>query len=139
MQNWYAALFFLLFVLWIGGLGFWNKRKSEQRLDELRAVKKNKEYPNNHHVPDVGYYHATAGLWHERPWNEYREGQGYYWDGSWHAEPDQRQVLFSVPKQGEVERVNEMWFAANPERVRRYQEEVERSGFGSSNGRTSGS
>ncbi len=98
-----------------------------------------KEYPNNHYVADVGYYHATAGVWHQKPWNEYREGLGYYWDGIYHAEPDQRQVAFSTPKPGEVERVNEIWFSANPANLQRYREEAQRSGFGSSSERTSGS
>ena len=105
----------------------------------FRAVNKDHEYPNNHRVIEAGYYHATSGGWYERPWNEYREGHGYFWDGAWHTEPDQRQVSSSTPHPSEVERVNALWFAADPERLRKFNEEAERSGFGDSTGRTSGS
>ena len=50
------------------------------------------EYPNNHHVMGVGYYHAASQRWFPYPWNEYREGQGYYWNETWNATPDQRMV-----------------------------------------------
>jgi hypothetical protein len=139
MQNWQPTLIILAIILWVLGLQVWNKRKAEQHMAPFRAVNKDHKYANNHRVIEAGYYHATSGMWHERPWNEYREGQGYYWDGGWHAEPDQRQVASSTPQPGEVERVNALWFAADPERLRKYNEEVERSGFGDSTGRTSGS
>ena len=117
----------------------WTQRKAEMRLHALRAVNAKTDYANNHLVSAVGYYHAASKVWHERPWNEYREGLGYYWNGEWHLEPDQRQVASSAPIPGEIDRVNGLWFAANPGKKFLYDEEVERSGFGGSNGRTSGS
>ena len=135
MQNW-TPVIIILFFLWILAAPMWSRWRVEKRLDALRAVIAEQDYANNHRVGDVGYYHATSGVWYPRPWNEYREGEGYYWDGAWHLEPDQTLVPSSVPKPGEVERVNSLWFAANPERLKQYNEQLERSGFGGSNGRT---
>ena len=97
------------------------------------------EYPNNHHVFGVGYYHAAGGQWHAHPWNEFRDGQGYYWDGGWHRAPDQRQVLTSVPEPGEIERVNRVWRLAGPARTAEFWSEVDRFGFGIAIGRRQGS
>src|ERR1044071_6753606 len=72
------------------------------------------EYPNNHHVMGVGYYHAAGLRWYPYPWNEYREDRGYYWDGAWHATPDQRMVPTSAPSTSEVDRVNQEWRNADP-------------------------
>jgi hypothetical protein len=95
-------------------------------------------YPNNHHVLGVGYYHAAGGSWHVHPWNEFREGMGYFWDGEWHAEPDIRQVAASVPKPGEIDRVNSVWRAAGPGRAEKFWSDVDRFGFGTAIGRRHG-
>ncbi len=139
MQNWLPAVSLFIIILWFLGADLWSKRKVAQRLEQFRSVNAGREYPNNYHIAEVGYYHATSGLWHERPWNTYREGQGYYWDGAWHVEPDQRHLAASTPNPGEVDRVNAIWFAADPGRLKKYNDEVEWSGFGSSSERTSGS
>ena len=97
------------------------------------------EYPNNHHVMGVGYYHAAAQRWFPYPWNEYREGRGYYWNGTWNATPDQGIVLKSTPPASVVERVNEEWRRADPDRAERFWETVEHEGFGTAIRRSEGS
>jgi hypothetical protein len=110
-----------------------------RKLARMSVVRPGIEYPNNHHVLGVGYYHAAALTWFSQPWNEYREGRGYYWDGAWNAAPDQRMVLKSLPSSAEVERVNREWRKANPGRTRRFWETVEREGFGTAIRRSEGS
>ena len=139
MQNWAPILVISVVILWMMAGTMWSRKRHEQRLDALRAVLGGQEYANHHQVAGVGYYHAATGRWYERPWNEYREGQGYFWDGRWRPKPDQRHVASSIPQPGEIERVNSLWFAANPEKLKQFNDVVERSGFGGSNERTSGS
>lgn len=110
-----------------------------RKLARMSVVQAGVGYPNNHHVMGVGYYHAASRMWFAHPWNEYREDQGYYWDGGWHAEPDQRMVLKSLPVPVEVERVNREWRKADPDRMRRFWQSVEREGFGTAIRRSEGS
>src|SRR5438045_236623 len=105
----------------------------------MSAVNSGVEYPNNHHVMGVGYYHAASQRWFPNPWNEYREGRGYYWDGSWNTAPDQRMVLKSTPPVSEVERVNQEWRKADPDRSRQFWKTVEHEGFGTAIRRSEGS
>ena len=105
----------------------------------LSIVQAGAEYPNNHHVLGVGYYHAAARRWFPHPWNEFRETQGYYWDGTWHPAPDQRTVLKSAPPEGEIFRVNQEWRSADPDRMQRFWSTVERQGFGTALRRSEGS
>lgn len=119
--------------------GLWNEYQRSARREATEVVKVGVEYPNNHHVLGVGYYHATSGGWHTFPWNEFREGSGYFWDGKWHPEPDTRQVLSSVPTPLEVVRVNKEWRLADANNAGEFWKDVERGGFGYALGRTRGS
>ena len=105
----------------------------------MSMVKPGVEYPNNHHVMGVGYYHAAALRWLPHPWNEYREGRGYYWKGTWNSAPDQNMVLKSTPPASEVERVNQEWRKADPDRARQFWKTVEHEGFGTAIRRSEGS
>ena len=105
----------------------------------MSVVKPGVEYPNNHHVMGVGYYHAVSQRWFPHPWNEYRENRGYYWNGTWNATADQRMVLKSPALVSEVERVNQEWRKADPDRSRRFWETVEHEGFGTAIRRSEGS
>jgi len=111
----------------------------QRKLAKMSVVKPGVEYPNNHHVMGVGYYHATSQRWFPHPWNEYREDRGYYWNGTWNTTPDQRMVLKSPPTLSEVERVNQEWRKADPDRTRRFWETVEHEGFGTAIRRSEGS
>jgi hypothetical protein len=95
-------------------------------------------YPNNHFVDGAGYYHAAYHRWFPHPWNEFREGQGYYWNGDWHLDPDQTFANDSRPGTEEIQRVNALWCASNPSRHRAYLKAVKRFGFGISEGRREG-
>ncbi|HXI69706.1 MAG TPA: hypothetical protein VNN22_05040 [Verrucomicrobiae bacterium] len=110
-----------------------------RKLASMTVVKPGTEYPNNHHVLGVGYYHAASQLWFSHPWNEYREDRGYYWGGTWNPTPDQRMVSKSIPLTSEVERVNQAWRKADPDRVRRFWVAVEQEGFGTAIRRSEGS
>lgn len=110
-----------------------------RKLATMTVVSPGVEYPNNHHVMGVGYYHAAAQRWLSHPWNEYRENRGYYWDGAWHATPDQRMVLKSTPSASEVDRVNQEWRNADPDRAQRFWNTVEQQGFGTAIRRSEGS
>ncbi len=133
--GWYIVSFiFFLFCLLS-----WYEYERKSLLAHSKAVSAGKEYPNNHHVIGVGYYHATCRKWHHHPWNEYREGAGYFWDGKWNAEPDLRQVSASEPEQEEIDRVNKLWRKADPDNMRRFWADVERGGFGYAVNRTRGS
>lgn len=134
MEYLILAFFLALIGLFILGLV-----QDARKYANVSVVQAGVEYPNNHHVMGVGYYHAASGMWFSHPWNEYREDQGYYWDGGWHAEPDQRMVLKSLPVQVEVERVNREWRKADPDRMRRFWQVVEREGFGTAIRRSEGS
>ena len=105
----------------------------------VNVVQPGLEYPNNHHVMGVGYYHAASQKWFPSPWNEYREGRGYYWNGTWNPTPDQRMVPKSTPPASEVEHVNQEWRKADPDSSRRFWETVEREGFGTAIRRSEGS
>lgn len=109
------------------------------KFDNMSAVNPGLEYPNNLHVMGVGYYHAASQRWFRYPWNEYREGLGYYWNGMWNPTPDQRMVLKSMPSATEVERVNQEWRKADPDRARQFWETVEHEGFGTAIRRSEGS
>jgi hypothetical protein len=126
-------------IIVVAGLLVLSKIFHEHKFDKLNVVNPGVEYPNNHHVMGVGYYHAAAQRWFPQPWNEYREGRGYYWDGTWKTTPDQRMVLKSTPPASEVERVNQQWRKADPDRARQFWETVEREGFGTAIRRSEGS
>jgi hypothetical protein len=117
----------------------WDDYRKKKRLAAMKAVTEGKEYPNNHHVFGVGYYHATSGVWYQKPWNEFRESHGYFWDGAWHPEPDLRQVLFSMPKVEEITRVNEEWRKADPDHMARFWYQVDIAGFGNATKRSESS
>jgi hypothetical protein len=111
----------------------------QHKYDKVSVVSFGVEYPNNFHVMGVGYYHAASQKWFPQPWNEYREGRGYYWEGMWHPSPDQRMTQKSTPPQSEVDRVNWEWRKADPDRSRQFWETVEREGFGTAIRRSEGS
>jgi hypothetical protein len=112
---------------------------SRRKLATMAIVSQGVEYPNNHHVMGVGYYHAASQKWFPTPWNEYREQRGYYWDGSWHSSPDQRVVLKSIPASSEIDRVNQEWRKADPNLSRQFWNTVEQQGFGTAIRRSEGS
>jgi hypothetical protein len=111
----------------------------QRKLATMTIVRHEAEYPNNHHVMGVGYYHAASQKWFPTPWNEYREDRGYYWDGSWHSTPDQRVVFKSVPASSEIDRVNQEWRKADPNLSRQFWNTVEQQGFGTAIRRSEGS
>jgi hypothetical protein len=139
MQPWLLFALFIAFILLMHFLSSWLARMEARRLSGLTVVEPGKEYPNNHHVLGVGYYHATHWCWHPLPWNEFREGEGYYWDGKWHEQPDDRHVASSQPSLEEVLRVNEAWRKADPQRASDFWNDVDRFGFGTAIGRRTGS
>ena len=111
---------------------------ANRRREPAEAVQPAVPYRNNHHVLGVGYYHATHQCWHPYPWNEFREAQGFYWDGAWHTEPDERQVPSSVPHLAEIQRVNRLWRMDGRE-ASGFWEDVDRFGFGTAIGRRTSS
>lgn len=123
---------FVLFVAWL-------EHKHSHRFDSLVVVRQGVAYPNNFHVLGVGYYHAPSHRWYAHPWNEFREGRGYYWEGQWHDEPDQRMVASSEPDPQEIPRVNKAWRKADPEQAERFWNTVDREGFGTAIRRSEGS
>lgn len=131
--------FIFIIILVAIAAGAWKQWRDSLRREATLVVKEGVEYPNNHHVLGVGYYHATCRLWHHFPWNEFREGSGYFWDGAWHPEPDTRNVLSSVPHAAEVARVNKEWRLADAHNAGNFWKDVEQGGFGYALGRTKGS
>jgi hypothetical protein len=111
----------------------------KRKLAMMTVLGQGLEYPNNHHVMGVGYYHAASQRWYPSPWNEYRESRGYYWDGTWHSTPDQRMVLKSLPASSEIDRVNQEWRNADPDHSRQFWSTVEQQGFGTAIRRSEGS
>ncbi len=130
---------FLAFFLSAVAFALWQERQKSARREATVVVKEGLEYPNNHHVLGVGYYHAASGAWHPFAWNEFREAKGYFWDGKWHPEPDPRQVPPSIPHPSEVDRVNKEWRHADAHNASEFWSDVERGGFGYALGRTKGS
>jgi hypothetical protein len=128
-----------IFIIVAIGLVVLSHISRGRKFEKMSAVKPGVEYPNNHHVMGVGYYHAASQSWFTHPWNEYREDRGYYWNGTWNPVPDQRMVLKSVPPASEVDRVNRAWRKADPDRTGRFWETVEREGFGTAIRRSEGS
>src|SRR5690242_15461013 len=108
-------LFFCLPIVLGVSIGLFCEFLRRRKFASMSAVNSGMEYPNNHHVLGVGYYHAVCHVWYPHPWNEYREDRGYYWKGTWNREPDQRMVAKSMPSVSEVERVNREWRKADPD------------------------
>lgn len=123
---------FVIAMLVMVGLAKLDKVKRIKEASGKLVVNEGTAYPNNHQVMGVGFYHASSRRWFVLPWNEFQEGRGYYWDGEWHAEPDQRRVAPTVPDAEEVARVNKEW-------RREEISHIERFGFGSSERRSQGS
>jgi hypothetical protein len=98
-------------------------------------VKPNTYYLNNHLLEGIGYYHAVYKCWFPHPWNEFREGQGYYWNGRWNFDPDSSEAAKSMPGFEEIGRVNALWCSLDPERHRIYLHAVKRFGPGLASGR----
>lgn len=136
------TIFWIMFILlWCALVfgAFFESRRRRRKLAAMTVVNPGVEYPNNHHVMGVGYYHAASQQWFPHPWNEYREGRGYFWNGIWNTTPDQRMVLISTPSTSEVERVNQEWRKADPDVSRRFWDTVEHQGFGTAIRRSEGS
>lgn len=132
---------FVIFAIVIVAVAFalLSDHGRRRKLASMSAVEPHVEYPNNHHVLGVGYYHAASQMWYPHPWNEYREDRGYYWNGDWNRTPDQRMVAKSTPPVSEVDRVNTEWRRADPARTMRFWAAVEREGFGTAIRRSEGS
>ncbi|HXF11339.1 MAG TPA: hypothetical protein VN625_11190 [Desulfuromonadaceae bacterium] len=135
-MEYFVFAFFVLAGLVLVIFLNWRRRR---RLAIMTIVKPGAEYPNNYHVLGVGYYHAAVRRWFLHPWNEYREDRGYYWDGKWNPDPDQRMVSRSMPEAVEVDRVNSEWRKADPDLMRQFWDDVEREGFGTAVYRSEGS
>jgi hypothetical protein len=132
-------LIFFAIAFLIITVGFITQAKRRRKLASMTVVNAATEYPNNHHVLGVGYYHAASRMWFSHPWNEYREDRGYYWNGAWNPLADQRMVARSTPLPDEVMRVNQEWRKVDPERARRFWSLVEHEGFGTAIRRSEGS
>jgi hypothetical protein len=132
-------LFMMIAFVIFFATGILYDRARRHRFAKMTIVQEGKEYPNNHHVFGVGYYHAANRCWWVHPWNEFRERHGYYWDGVWHAEPDQRQCASSAPDPAEITRVNELWRKADPDQMQRFWKDVDEFGFGIATSRREGS
>jgi hypothetical protein len=126
-------------IIVLGTLFAFSEYERRRKLRFKSVVKPEVEYPNNHHVLGVGYYHAASQKWFPHPWNEYREDRGYYWNGTWNPSPDQRMVAKSTPAPDEVTRVNEEWRRADPDCAGRFWATVDREGFGTAIRRSEGS
>jgi hypothetical protein len=133
-QDAMGAVFFASFLLCFVLLMVFNYRYATAQ-DRITIVWQGVKYLNNHYFAGVGYYHAAHRGWFACPWNEFREGQGYYWAGTWHADPDQALVKDSEPDIQEISRVNELWCTMDPKRSADFQSAVQRFGFGISQGR----
>ena len=125
--------------IWIIFAGMFSEAARRRRLAGMTVVNVGVEYPNNHHVLGVGYYHAASQKWFPFPWNEFREERGYFWEGIWNKTPDQRMVLKSMPPDSELVRVNRQWRNADPDRARQFWNTVEHEGFGTAIRRSEGS
>jgi hypothetical protein len=132
-------IIFAIIVILGVSIAVFSESQRSRKLASMSVVKPGIEYPNNHHVLGVGYYHAASQLWFPHPWNEYREDRGYFWDGTWNSTPDQRMVLKSIPLVSEIERVNQEWRKADPDSARRFWVAVEQEGFGTAIRRSEGS
>ena len=126
-------------IIVVGTLFAFNEYERRRKLRFKSVVTPGVEYPNNYHVLGVGYYHAAAQTWYPHAWNEYREDRGYYWNGAWNPAPDQRMAPKSMPSTAEVERVNQEWRKADPDRTRQFWATVDREGFGTAIRRSEGS
>jgi hypothetical protein len=111
-------------------LGSWSEWRRRRELANRCIIVPGRPYPNNHHVFGVGYFHATSRAWYPLAWNEFHEDRGYYWDGSWHSEPDQRLIGEAIPDGSEIDRVNSAWRAGDPDAMKAFYDDVVRSGFG---------
>src|SRR5690242_6595523 len=121
----------ILAIVIVGGvIALFMDFSRRRKYVHMSAVNPGVEYPNNHHVFGVGYYHAASQKCFPQPGNEYREARGYYWNGMWNPTPDQRMVPKSMPTAEEVVRVNAEWRRADPDRTRRFWDVVEHEGFG---------
>jgi|ERR1051325_1734145 hypothetical protein len=134
-----GPIIFILFVCAVVCAAIFQNVVRSRKFAAMTVVNPSVEYPNNHHVLGVGYYHAASQRWFPYPWNEYREGRGYYWNEMWNATPDQRMVLKSTPPVSEVERVNQEWRKADPDRAQQFWKTVEHEGFGTAIRRSEGS
>jgi hypothetical protein len=138
VDNIFPVVFPIIMVA-IGTVAVTNSILRRRKFANKTVVDLGVEYPNNHHVFGVGYYHAAVQRWFPQPWNEYRETRGYYWEGTWHSTPDQRLILKSIPSTDEINRVNQAWRDADPDRARQFWDTVEQQGFGTAIGRSEGS
>lgn len=121
-------IIFLIVVIRSIRCALWHARRWT---DSREIVFKDLKYPNNHHVPGVGYYHAEHRRWFPLPWNELREAKGYYHGGAWHSEPaSPPDPGMTFPDPEHVLDVNLQWRRANPEKMDRILDDVERRGFG---------
>jgi hypothetical protein len=131
--------FFFGAILLVFVLLSYAEAKRRKKFQSQFAVREGVEYPNNHHVLGVGFYHAASAKWFPHAWNEFQEGRGYYWDGTWYRVPDQRMVTKSMPSKAEVDRVNNEWRKADPDRTSKFWMQVEQEGFGTAIRRSEGS
>ena len=139
MENLFPIILILILVcVFVCAVSFTNLAR-RRKLAAMSVVSPGVEYPNNHHVLGVGYYHAASEKWFTHPWNEYRESRGYYWDGFWNTDPDQRMVLKSTPPASEVARVNQAWRDNDPDSAQRFWDTVDHEGFGTAIRRSEGS
>jgi len=57
-------------------------------------------YPNDHHIPGAGYYHAPFRAFFPYRYNHYDPAtRRYFYGGQWGAEPFQSPINISTPTQ----------------------------------------
>lgn len=121
-----AILVFTLIAVIVNAIRDGFRSGADTRVIVLPDVR----YPDNHHVPGVGYYHAAYGRWYPLPWNEFRDGKGFYYGGEWHGEPAPATTEMTLPDAEQVHEVNLCWRRACPEKMAGIWDDVERNGFG---------
>jgi len=131
-----VALVMLGSVGVVGGLMAWEARARAQQnasaatqsLPPSPPLSADETYPNNHHVPGVGYYHAPYHAWYPFPFNYHDPARGYYAGGLWQLAPLALALTRSQPSASAV---------AAAVAAQRAREQQDQSLFGRSSGGSS--
>lgn len=93
----------------VGGVAIWDAWRREREeagaptaASAPEALSTERTYPNNHHVPGAGYYHAPFFGWFPFPWNHHDPARGYFAGGQWRPAPHASEVQQSRPATGAV-------------------------------------
>lgn len=74
--------------------------QSEGMAPPAPTVDAGTNYPNNHYLPGVEYYHAPYRMWYPYPFNYYDAAHGWFRGGSW-----RKSVQEDADEQREEERL----------------------------------